>query len=143
MGADRLKRYGVTAHGLGSNVHKADRSGPVHSCYLAPAEYNLTGRTAEHFGRNGTDFFLQLQAGLFDRASRDVSGRGGVGAGIVRGSVGIGAKNGHVIHRAIHALGRHLRQYRITSRTHIGRADAEHVETVVIELDGGRADVNA
>ena len=77
-----------------------------------------------------------------DGAAGGVGARGGVGAGVEGGGVGVHALGDDAVHVAAERLGRHLGEDRVRAGAHVGGADGEHVEPVVLQADVHVGDVD-
>ena len=89
------------------------------------------------------DLFPQLQCTLFGGLAGDIGGAGSIGAGIVGRRIRIRAKDGNVIQRAIQHLGGDLCQRGVAAGAHIGSADHQGIEPVIVQFEGSTAHVHA
>ena len=89
------------------------------------------------------DLFPQLHSALFSGLTGDIGGAGGVGAGIVGGGIRIRTKDGNVIQRAVQHLGGDLCQRGVAAGAHIGSADHQGIEAVIVQLESCAAHVHA
>ena len=85
---------------------------------------------------------LQIPAGLLHGLAGNVSGGGGVGAGIIGGGIRICAEHGHILHIAFHAFRRQLGQNGVASRAHIRCPDEQLIAAVLPQFHRGGANVN-
>ena len=94
---------------------------------------------------DGSPFFhalYQALAGLDDGIARKVRRRRRIGAAVIRRRIRIDAIGDDVVDRAEKTFRSNLGQDSITARPHIGSADIEGIEAVVVDLDGDRGDVD-
>ena len=110
--------------------------------HAAGGKFHLAFRHAQLLGGQRTQLLFQLGAGQLHRLAGDVGGGGGVGTGIVGRSIGVRAKHGHILHRAVHTFGGHLGQDGVAAGAHVRRADEQMVPAILIQLDGGGANVH-
>ena len=87
--------------------------------------------------------FPQLHGALLSGLAGDIGGAGSIGAGIVGRRIRIRAKDGNIIQRAVQHLGGDLCQCGVAARAHIGCADHQGIEAVIIQLEGSAAHVHA
>ena len=142
MGGSGLGGDGVVHLSLVGNVGKGHGLVGVDFPHLSALKHHGVLFAAQHVRRDGANSAPQFGAGLFHGFAGDVGGGGGVGAGIVGGSVGVRAEDRHVIEAAIHHFRHHLGQNGIAAGAHVGSADEQVVGAVLAELDSGGANVH-
>ena len=100
-------------------------------------------RAAQQLCAQFADLFPQLHGALLSGLAGDIGGAGSIGAGIVGRRIRIRAKDGNVIQRAIQHLGGDLRQRGVAAGAHIGSADHQGIEPVIVQFEGSAAHVHA
>ena len=138
-----LRQLAAVALALLGDGGKENRLARALADHTTIFEGEFVRRAPEDLGRNGAEPFLQERTRLLDGHAGDIRRRRRVGAGIVGRSIRVGAEHRDVVHRAFHMLCDHLGQNGVAARSHVGRADDQHIGPVVVQPDGDRPRVNA
>ena len=123
---------------IGKRQHPAIRR----THHAAGGKFHAGFRHAQLLGGQRAQLLFQLGTGQLHRLAGDVGGGGGVGAGIVGGGVGVRAEHRHILHRAVHTFSGHLGKDGVAAGAHVRRADEQVVPAVLVQLDGGGANVH-
>ena len=144
VGLSDLQRHHVAE--LGGEGHLRERDPLLRVCVqgdeLAVKIHSIFGRL-EQLRAQLADLAAQPQGTLLHCLAGDIGGRGSVGAGIIGRGIGIRAKDSDIVQVTVQHLGGDLSQRGVTAGAHIGSADDEGVESVIVYLEGGAAHVHA
>ena len=146
LGIARFRRFQghvVHEHGLVAQIFQADGLTALKVRHSLAVEFQIVAVCdVQHFCRPRLHALNQALAGLDDGIAREVRRRRSVGAAVIRRRIRIDAVGDDVIDRAHQAFRCNLGKDRIAARTHVGSADIQGVETVVVDLDGHGRDVD-
>ena len=137
-----LRQLAAVALALLGDGGKGNRLARAFTNHAAAFEGKLVRRAPKDLRRNGAEALLQLRARLLNGHAGDIRRRRCVGARVVGRGIRIGAEHRDIVHRAFHMLGDHLGQNGVAARPHVGRADDQHVSSIVVQPDGDRPRVN-
>ena len=142
MGHSRLQcRVGTALAGNG-NLRQRYRLLPVGGFYPVARKLQGVGGNLKHLRCLLAELFDQLLGAQFHGLAGDIGRAGRIGAGIVGRGIGIRRQHGNILQRAFQHLGGNLRQNGVAAGAHIGSADAQRVEAVVVDFQRGTAHVH-
>ena len=138
-----LRQLAAVALALLGDGGRGNRLARALADHTTVFEGKVVRRAPEDLSRNGAEALLQLRTRLLDSHAGDIRRRRRVGAGIVGRGIRVGAEHRDVVHRAFHMLCDHLGQNGVAARSHVGRADDQHIGPVVVQPDGDRPRIDA
>ena len=105
-------------------------------------KFDLIHGTGQHLSGPFADFYLQFFTGLLHRFSCNIRRTGRIRSGIIRRSIGICPRYDDIFHRTIQTFCCHLSQDRIAACSHVCRTDHQCIDSVLIQFNRCRADIN-
>ena len=142
VGHSRLQRRVGTALTGNGNLRQRYRLLPVSGFHPVPRKLQSVGRDPKHLRCLFAELFDQLLGAQFHGFAGDIGRAGRIGTGIVGRGIGIRRQHGNILQRTFQHLGGDLRQDGVAAGTHIGSADPQRVEAVVVEFQRSTAHVH-